>query len=130
MKEVSAVKKIHIILMIVILTGFVLPSAYAMKHLLEEKGKALFNDPTFAGGKIACNSCHPDGQGLEDAAAKKKLMTPAGPADSLEEAINLCIVNASKGKAIDTDSDQMKDLVAYIRSLGEKRPAGEKVPGH
>lgn len=113
-----------------IVVGFMFQGAYAMKHLPEERGKALFNDPAFAGGKIACNSCHPNGKGLEDAATKKKLMTPAGPADSLEEAINLCIVNAAKGNAIGTDSDQMKDLVAYIRSLGKKKSSAKKVPGY
>jgi cytochrome c len=123
-------KTILIVLMTGILMGLMLPGAYAVKHLPEDRGKAHFNAPSFAGGKIACNSCHPDGKGLETAATKKKLMTPAGPADSLEEAINLCIVNAAKGEAIDPDSARMKDLIAYIRSLGDKKPAGKKVPGY
>jgi len=36
---------------------------------------------------------------------------------SLEEAVNFCIENALKGKAINPKSEQMKDIVAYIKSL-------------
>ena len=39
---------------------------------------------------------------------------------SLEEAINTCIVYAIQGKAIDVKSDQMKEMVAYIKSLKAK----------
>jgi len=31
-------------------------------------------------------------------------------------------VNANKGKAIDVKSDQMKQIVAYIKSLKAKKP--------
>jgi cytochrome c553 len=77
-----------------------------------EKGKALFNDPTFGGGTvgISCNSCHPDGKGLEKAADKK----------DLEKFVNACIKNALKGKGIDTKSAEMADIVAYIKSLKGK----------
>jgi len=77
-----------------------------------EKGKALFNDPTFGGGTagISCNSCHPDGKGLEKAADRK----------DLEKFVNTCIKNALKGKGIDTKSPEMADIVAYIKSLKGK----------
>jgi cytochrome c len=88
-----------------------------------EKGKALFNDPKFAGGTAekSCASCYPDGQGLEKAGMKKQWKTPAGPAKTLEEAVNLCVVNALKGKALDPMSQEMKDIVAYIKSVGKKK---------
>ena len=88
-----------------------------------EKGKALFNDPKFAGGTAgkSCVSCHPDGKDLEKAGMKKEWKTPAGPAKTLEEAINLCIVNALKGKALDPKSEEMQDIVAYIKSLEKKK---------
>lgn len=88
-----------------------------------EKGNALFNDPKLAGGTAgkSCASCHPDGKDLENAGMKKEWKTPAGPAKTLEEAINLCIVNALKGKALDPKSEEMKDIVAYIKSLEEKK---------
>jgi cytochrome c peroxidase len=77
-----------------------------------EKGKALFNDPTFGGGTagISCNSCHPDGKGLEKAADRK----------DLEKFVNACIKNALKSKGIDTKSGEMVDIVAYIKSLKVK----------
>lgn len=84
------------------------------------KGKALFNDPKFAGGSKACNSCHPDGKGLENAGDKKEFRIMGKNQKSLEEAVNFCIVNANKGKAIDVGSSEMKDIVAYIKSLKKK----------
>ena len=39
---------------------------------------------------------------------------------SIEEAVNFCIINANEGKAIDAKSGQMKDMVAYIKSLKGK----------
>jgi cytochrome c553 len=114
-------KVLKIALLSVIALGLVFSFAFAAGDV--EKGKALFNDPKFADGTAgkACNSCHPDGKGLEKSAAKKEWMTPAGPAKTLEEAINLCIVNANKGKALDPKSEQMKDIISYIKSL--KAPA-------
>jgi cytochrome c len=84
-----------------------------------EKGKALFNDTKFAGGTAgkSCNSCHPDGKGLEKAADKKEFGIMGKKQMGLEEAVNFCIENALKGKAIDPKSEQMKDIVAYIKSL-------------
>ncbi len=83
------------------------------------KGKALFNDPKSFGGSRACSFCHPDGRGLEDAGARNQWTTPAGETKTLEDAINLCIVNANKGKALNVKSAQMADIVAYIKSLGK-----------
>jgi cytochrome c len=95
-----------------------------MKHLPEERGKALFMDKNFAGGIKECNSCHPNGKGLEKAGTKKKFKIMGKRQNSLEEAVNFCIVNANKGKAIKEDSDEMKDIVSYIKSLGKKEAPG------
>jgi len=82
-----------------------------------EKGKALFKDPKFGGGTagMSCNSCHPDGKGLEKAADMK----------GLEKQVNACIKNALKGKGIDPKSAEMADIVAYLKSLKGKTPAAE-----
>ncbi len=82
-----------------------------------QKGKALFNDPKFGGGTagVSCNSCHPDGKGLEKAADMK----------GLEKQVNACIKNALKGKGIDPKSAEMADMVAYLKSLKGKTPAAE-----
>ncbi len=88
-----------------------------------KKGKMLFDDAKFAGGSTSCNSCHPDGKGLEKAGmkGKKEWTNPGGTWLSLEDANNVCIILANKGKAIDPRSAEMKDLVAYIKSLGKKK---------
>jgi cytochrome c len=88
-----------------------------------EKGKELFNDPKLGNatsGK-SCNTCHPDGKGLDNKATDKEDFNIGGKEKkSLEEAINFCIENAIKGKPLDPESEQMKDLVAYIKSLRGK----------
>ncbi|RJQ56876.1 MAG: hypothetical protein C4526_00555 [Nitrospiraceae bacterium] len=109
--------------------------AFAAKHLPEERGKTLFNDPKAFGGSVSCASCHPDGKGLEKSGMKKEWKNPAGTFKSLEEAINACITMANKGKAIDVKSQEMKDMVAYIKSLGMKgmkheMPMKEKGTGY
>ena len=80
-----------------------------------EKGKALFNDPKLGGGTagVSCNSCHPNGKGMEKAANRK----------DLEEQVNLCIKNALKGKGINPKSTEMADIIAYLKSLEGKAPA-------
>lgn len=105
--------------------------AFAVKHLPEERGKTLFNNPKAFGGKKACNECHPNGMGLEKAAEKKEFKIMGKTQKGLEEAINFCIVNANKGNAIDPKSGQMKDMVAYIKSLAKKpAEAPKKAPGY
>jgi len=100
--------------------AFSVTLAFAENHTAEERGKALFNNPAFAGGKKSCNTCHPNGGGLEGAGAKTKFTIMGGDQKSLEEAVNVCIVNANKGNAIDVDSTEMQEMVSYIKSLGAK----------
>ena len=97
-----------------------------------EKGKALFNDPKLGTNGSTCGSCHPGGKGLEGSGAmgKKEWKTPGGVEKSLEDAINICITMALKGKALANDSQQMQDLVAYIKSLGHKAPMKHTAPGY
>jgi len=40
----------------------------------------------------------------------------------LENAVNYCIVNANKGKAIDPKSEDMANIIAYIKSLKVEMP--------
>jgi cytochrome c peroxidase len=89
-----------------------LVAALALAAGNAERGKKLFNDPRLAGGTagISCNTCHPDGKGLEK----------AGDRADLAKIINACIVKTNKGKALDPKSADMADLIAYIKSLKEK----------
>jgi len=123
-------KKIIIPLIMMLMLALICSFAFAKHHTPEERGRTLFNDAAFAGGQKACSQCHPDGRGLEAAGGKKEFNIMADKQHSLEEAVNVCIVNANKGKAIDAGSDQMKDIVAYIKSLKsgkmEKETGGYK----
>ena len=96
------------------IVSFVLGLAFSPALAADDvaKGKALFNDVHFAGGEagVSCNSCHPDGQGLEQ----------AGRMENLEPMINKCIEGALKGNAIDVESEEMRDIVAYIKSLSQE----------
>ena len=93
-------------------------TTYALGQTPEEMGRTHFTNPTFAGGEKACNSCHPNGRGLEEAGKKTKFNIMGEKQNSLEEAINMCIANAIKGKPIPEDSKEMKEMVSYIKSLG------------
>ena len=74
-----------------------------------DQGKMLFNDPSLGGSMNdkSCNSCHPGGKGLENASG------------NLADTVNNCIKNALEGKGLDVDSQDMKNIIAYIRSLNK-----------
>ncbi len=72
-----------------------------------------------APGENSCNSCHSDGKGLEKSGreGKKERETPVAVLTSLEDATNVCIMMANKGKPVDPKSKEMEDLMAYIKSF-------------
>ncbi len=115
-------KVFNITFILIIVIGLMFSTAYAMKHTPEERGMMLFSDTKLGGGTAgkSCNTCHPDGSGLENAADKKEFKIMGKKQKSLEEAINVCIEMALGGKAIDPKSDQMKDMAAYMKSLKSK----------
>ena len=118
-------RTLKIALLSILALGLILSPAFAGKHLPEERGKASFNDPKFASGTAnkSCNSCHPSGKGLEKSADKKEFKLMGKTVETLEEAVNICIEMANKGKALDPKSDEMKDIVAYIKSLKAATPS-------
>jgi len=106
-------KLLQVVLMTLVALGMVCSIGVAAEKGNADKGKALFNDAKFAGGKKACGDCHPSGKGLEKVAAKEKFKTRYG----LEKQVDACIVGANKGQAIDPKSAEMADIVAYLNSL-------------
>jgi len=102
-----------------ILISASLPVPHAFADGDAAKGKALFTDAGAFEGRKACNECHPGGRGLEKAGAKSTFKIMGRTQNSLEEAVNFCIVNANRGKMIDPKSKEMQDMVAYIKSLGK-----------
>jgi len=93
--------------LVVMLTGLFISFSLAAGDAT--KGKALFNDTKLGNNTSgqSCNSCHPDGKGLGEAGDRK----------DLEAFVNSCIENALKGKPIDPKSEEMTNLVVYVRSL-------------
>jgi cytochrome c len=112
-------KIIKAILIIIVLSLF----SFTLVGADVLNGKALFNDPKFAGSTNdkSCNSCHPDGSRLENAADKATFSILGNQLDSLEDTVNTCIKMALKGNALSKDSQQMKDIVQYIKSLKGKK---------
>ena len=116
----------------VVVLFFVAVVAVTLVYADVEKGKKLFNDPTFARStnSKSCNSCHPDGRGVEKAATKTSFTLMGEKKGSLEDTVNSCIKMALKGKPIRKDSQQMKDIVEYIKSLeGKKFKKQRKIVG-
>ena len=113
-------KVLNITLLTIIAIGLIFSFAYAGGNA--EKGKSLFNDPkAFSGtsGK-SCAACHPDGKGLEKAGVKDE--------QSLKNTINTCITSANNGNPIDAGSEEMKDLISYIKTLGNSTEAMAPAP--
>jgi mono/diheme cytochrome c family protein len=109
-KEVKKMRLLKIGLISILSIGLSVSFVFAAGDAA--KGKDLFNDTQLGGGTagISCNSCHPDGKGLEKAADKK----------NLPKVVNACIKNALKGKGLDPKSAEMADLIAYIKSVKRK----------
>jgi cytochrome c5 len=114
------VLKIIAIMVTVALTS---SSVFAAHHTREERGKALFNDPKLGGGTSgkSCATCHFDGKGLYGVGDKKQWKNPGGTFNTLEDVVNMCIVMALRGRPLDVKSEQMKDLMAYLKSFKAKR---------
>jgi cytochrome c peroxidase len=113
-----------IILILLSITSAIALSTPAFADGDVKRGKTLFNDPKLSGSSfgVSCNTCHPKGKGLEDSGAtgKKTWSSCSGERNSLEDSINTCILMANKGQPIDLKSQDMKDLIAYIKSLANK----------
>ena len=105
-------------------TAIILFSTCAFADGDVKRGKALFNDPNLSGSSfgVSCNTCHPRGKGLEESGAeeKKKWSSCSGEQKRLVDAINTCILTANKGRRLEVESQEMKDLIAYIKSLTKK----------
>ncbi len=114
-------KSLKIIALVAI--AMLLASAvFAMHHTPEDRGKTLFNDTKLGGGTSgkSCGTCHPDGKGLEKIGGMAE--------GKIAETANMCITKALQGKALDVKSEQMKDLVSYLKSIkpADAKPAKKK----
>ncbi|MBA3007386.1 MAG: hypothetical protein KKB91_07955 [Proteobacteria bacterium] len=123
-------KRAFILVAALMMTGG-LTLAYAVNV---EKGKALFESPDLGGGTTgkSCSTCHEGGKNLgSDLFARKQITIMKMDKKSLEEVINICIEKPLGGIAIDSQGQDMKDLIAYIQTLvgnqaGNKESAEKK----
>ena len=108
---------------LVIISTLTLPLAFTLAdaehHTPADRGKIHFNNPEFAGGKRACNSCHPNGKGLEGAGEKSNFTKMGSQLESLEDAVNMCIIHANEGDVLKVLATEMQEIVSYIKSLGK-----------
>ncbi|MBI4684431.1 MAG: hypothetical protein HY755_04445 [Nitrospirae bacterium] len=105
--------------------------AYGSDEGDAKRGEILFRSPLLLGTiPISCATCHPDGQGLERTWGKKEFVVLGDKVTRLEAVIDFWIVNILRGKGIKYDSQEMKDLKSYIKSLYGKteRPLPKAVP--
>ena len=87
--------------------------AISQEQASSDKGRMLFNDPKLGANGKTCNTCHPNGKGLERAGSRANLV----------DIINGCITIPLKGTAFAPQSVEMQSLVLYIKSLSSTQPA-------
>jgi mono/diheme cytochrome c family protein len=76
-----------------------------------ERGRELFESSKLGSSGKSCATCHPGGRKLEWAGTMEE--------GKLSATINKCIAGPLKGKPLAPDSDDLKSLVLYLRSLAE-----------
>jgi cytochrome c peroxidase len=111
-------KRVKVLFFFLLAVSFSFSGAFAVQRVSLELGKKLFNDTTLGTTGKSCNTCHTDGKDL----------SKAGAMNELPRIINVCITQNLKGKALDVNSVEMKSLILYIKSLGQKQPAAASKP--
>ncbi|MFB0565810.1 MAG: c-type cytochrome [Candidatus Aminicenantaceae bacterium] len=95
-----------------------------------ENGKKLFNDKSLGTSGMNCNSCHMEG-GTKKGKMGEMVILPwsnlasqypkywgmAKRVVTLDQAVNICIANALKGKPLAWDDQKLTDLTAYCASV-------------
>lgn len=119
-------KKISSLLALLFLTGVTFADMKASGDV--KKGKALFNDPKLGGGKTgkSCNSCHPDGKGLETFIEENENESTGIKSKTPEEAVNMCIKSPMKGAGMDLKGEDMVNVITYLKSLKKPVSVPEK----
>lgn len=116
-------KRTLVLLAALMMTGTLVYAANA------DKGKALFESPTFGGGTTgkSCNTCHEGGKGLGSDLFERQQFTIMGKGKkTLAEVINVCIEKPLGGKAIDPQGEEMQDVMAYMKTLTAQPAAPKK----
>ncbi len=91
-------------------------------------GKALFNDGNLGTTGKSCNSCHTNGKDIDG--SKKTFSILGSEQNSLEDAVNFCIKMALSGKPLQKDSENMEDMVSYLKTLKVQKKSKGETPGY
>ncbi len=118
-------KKSAVLVVISALIALTVTVAFAAGNI--EKGKALFNDTSLGTNGKSCNTCHPDGSGINGQKGSFKIMSTK--LATVEDAVNFCIEKALRGKPLPKDSQKMKDIVSYIKILDGKKKRKKIIKG-
>lgn len=101
------------------------------KRLLNETARLL---PEHVLNGLNCNSCHLAQGKLEYGApyvntfnSFPQFIARAGKEVSLKQRINGCFLRSMNGKPLDPDSREMSAMIAYMKWLAQKVPAGQRV---
>ena len=102
-------------------------------------GEEVFNEtntvmPEHVGNELSCQSCHADG-GLANtssmvgvAADYPQYRPREGVVFTLEERINGCMIRSMNGEMMDTDSEEMRAMMAYLTYISEGVEIGQDRP--
>jgi len=106
-----------------------------------QRGKALLSDtrkmlPANVGNGLNCTSCHLNGGTVAYAApwvgltaAFPEYRSRSGKVISLQERVNDCFQRSMNGKPLPPDSNEMNDILAYMKWLSGGVPVGKDVAG-
>lgn len=113
---------------------------------LAQYGRALIENTSYylgPQGKVAaitngmnCQNCHLDGGTLPwannygaVASTYPKYRDRSGSVETIEKRVNDCLERSLNGKALDSNSKEMRAIVAYMHWLGDDIPKGKKPKG-
>ena len=113
---------------------------------LAQYGRALIENTSYylgPQGKVAaitngmnCQNCHLDGGTLPwannygaVASTYPKYRDRSGYIETIEKRVNDCLERSLNGKALDSNSKEMRAIVAYMHWLGNDIPKGKKPKG-
>jgi len=81
-------------------------------------GKGLFTEVGLGTNGKSCASCHKDGTDLVGKAAQyPRVVEMLQREASIQDVVNLCIVQAMGGEELDVEGEKMKSLTVFLESL-------------
>jgi thiosulfate dehydrogenase len=105
------------------------------------RGRALIHStrdslPRHVGAALACASCHTGDGTVANAmplvgaySRFPQYRARSGQVDLLEDRVNDCFERSMNGKALERNSDEMRDIVTYIAFLSRGYPPGREMEG-